>query len=185
MSVCLYHTSCHKSLATLILCTIVSCVNSKTIHKQVELCVLQSTWCAARVQHTIQTVLDCFTELTILKLCMCLYLAFRVILYSLKSQNILVAVMCIQLLHVLYMYLYSHSPHNVMHSYSNYYQLISATWRWFESPLTFSRCAQHNFPLVPANIRAECHYSSIHSHLHLHWWSCHCCLLDSKQSYSH
>ena len=130
-------------------------------------------------------MLDCFPELTILKLCMCLYLVFRVILCSLKSQNILVAVMCIQLLHVLYVYLYSHSPHNVMHSYSNYYQLISATWRWFESPLTFSRCAQHNFPLVPANIRAECHYSSIHSHLHLHWWSCHCCLLDSKQSYSH
>ena len=37
---------------------------------------------------------------------------------------------------------------------------------------------------VSAGIRAECYYSNIHSHLHLHWWSCDYCLLDSKQQCS-
>ena len=37
---------------------------------------------------------------------------------------------------------------------------------------------------VPADIRAECYYSNIHSHLYLHWWSCHYCLLDSEQQCS-
>jgi len=60
---------------------------------------------------------------------------------------------------------------------------IVATIHYFDSPLLpFSRYAQNNLPPVPADIRAEFHYSNIHSHLHLHWWSCHYCLLESKQS---
>jgi len=37
MSVCVYHTLCHKFLAALILHIIASCISSKMIHKRVEL----------------------------------------------------------------------------------------------------------------------------------------------------
>ena len=35
---------------------------------------------------------------------------------------------------------------------------------------------------ISTDIRTEHPYFNIHSHLHLHWWSCHYCLLDKQQS---
>jgi len=65
---------------------------------------------------------------------------------------------------------------------TSYLLPIADAIHYFDSPLTFSRCAQHNLPTVQTNIRAECHHPNVHSHLHLLWWSCNYCLLESKQS---